>query len=279
MLSPKARTELTNIVVYIVMPCNIFSAFKKEITPDLLWQSMIALLCALGMQLLVYLLNKVIYMRIPQDRQIILKYATITNNAAFMGFPIIGAVFGTTAVIYASVFLIPTRIVMWTMGLSLFTRLEKKKRIITLVTHPCIWSVFLGFAYIFAPFELPGFLSGAISAVGDMAHVLPMLIVGSILCGVKARDVLDIHCFYYSFIRLAAIPAIMFGALTLLGVDPLLTSVAVLLSAMPMALTSALLAEKYGHDALFTSKLIFVSTMLSFVTLPVITEVLTRLQR
>jgi hypothetical protein len=160
----------------------------------MLWQSMIVLLAAFGLQLLVIILNKVLYFKIPAERGVVLKYATITNNAAFMGLPIIGAVFGTTGVLYGSIFLIPMRIFMWTSGLSLFTRAETKQRVKTLTTHPCIWAVVLGFAYAFAPFNLPVFLSGAITAIGDCTRVLPMLIVGSILCGVRLKDVLDKHC-------------------------------------------------------------------------------------
>ncbi len=43
---------------------------------------------------------------------------------------------------------------------------------------------------------------------------------------------------------------------------------------MPAAMITAMLAEKYGRDSDFASKLIFVSTLLSLVTLPLIAAVL-----
>ena len=270
----KTRADLTDIVIYVVLPCNIFNSFQSGVTPDTMRQSVIVLLAAFGLQLLVYLLNKVIYFRIPPERSVVLKYATITNNAAFMGLPVIGAVFGPTGVLYGAVFLIPMRIFMWTMGLSLFTNAERKKRVMTLATHPCMWAVVIGFGCVFAPFEFPPFLLNAIAFIGECTRVLPMFIIGSILASVKPKDILDKQLYYYSFFRLAAIPAIMFGAMTLLRVDPLVTGVAVLSSAMPSAVATAMLAEKYGQDAVFGSKVVFVSTMLSIVTLPSIAAAL-----
>jgi predicted permease len=103
-----------------------------------------------------------------------------------------------------------------------------------------------------------------------------MLIVGSILHGVKLKEVLTKECFYYSFFRLAVVPALMFLVLTLLKASPLVTGVVVLSSAMPAALTTAMLAEKYGQDAAFASKVVFVSTILSMATLPILTTIVNR---
>lgn len=71
-------------------------------------------------------------------------------------------------------------------------------------------------------------------------------------------------------IRLIVFPAIVFGAVRLLGIDLVLGNVAVLLSAMPMAATTAILADKYNYNGETASRSIFVSTLLSIVTLPVI---------
>jgi len=275
--SAKTRADLTNVVIYVVLPCNIFNAFHKGITPDVLKQCLVVLIAATCLQVLAYILNKILYIKTPPERRIILKYATITNNAAFLGLPILGAIYGPTGVLYGSIMLIPMRVAMWTAGLSLYTRMEKKETFKVIATHPCIWAVIVGFAYIYVPFELPAFLANAIKLVGDCVTVLPMLIVGSILCGVKLREVLVWDCFYFSIFRLIVIPAIVFGAMKLLNVDPLVTGVAVLSSAMPAAMMTAMLAEKYGHDSAFSSKTVFVSTALSMVTLPVIAVLLARL--
>lgn len=270
----KARTDLTNIVIYVILPCNIFLSFSKGVTMDVLRQCVIVFLAALGAQLLYIVLNKVLYRQFPPERQVIMKYATICNNAGFMGLPVIESVFGATGLLYGAVVLIPIRIFMWTAGLSLFTKTDTRSKVRALATHPCIWAVILGFIYMFVPVELPVFLLGTLSALGTCTTALSMIVVGSILSEVELKSVLDKDGFYFSFFRLIAIPAVIYGVMRLVGADSLATGAVVLSSAMPAATLTAILAEKYGGDAAFASKMLFISTVLSLVTLPIWAEII-----
>ena len=276
-MSKKTRADLTDIVLYVVLPCSIFSSFHKGTPPEILKQCVIVVIAAFGLQLLYFVVNRLAYIKIRQERRVVLQYATIVNNAAFIGLPVIGAVLGPTGVLYGSVALIPMRIFMWTMGLALFTDMELKQRLKVLATHPCIWAVILGFVYIFLPFELPAFLTDTIATVAACTTVLPMFVVGSILSDVAPKDVLNIDCLYYSLFRLVIIPSIVMGVMILLHIDPLVTGVIVLLAAMPSSTTSVMLAEKYGQDSNFAAKTIIVSTILSIITLPLIAEAMKRL--
>jgi predicted permease len=229
---------------------------------------------ALGAQGLYMVLNRFLYNRFPPEKRVAMKYATICNNAGFMGLPVIESVFGSTGILYGSIVLIPIRLFMWTAGLSLFTKIGKKQQLKKLVTHPCIWAVILGFAYLFSPIRLPVFLSNTINIIGCCTTAMSMIVVGSILSDVNFKTILDKACFYYSFIRLIAIPAVIFIVLRLIGINPVVVGVTVLSSAMPAATVTAMLSQKYGHDAAFASKLIFVSTLLSLFTLPLIAAIL-----
>ena len=277
MFSSKTKADMTNIVIYIILPCSIFSSFHKGISPETVRQCFVVLLAAFGLQILYFVLNKLIYIKFSPERRIVAQYATIVNNASFIGLPLLESVYGETGLLYGSIILIPMRIFMWTAGLSLFTKAEKKQRIKVVATHPCIWAVILGFGYLFAPFELPSILSGLINAVGNCNFALSMIIIGSILSDVDLKLLLDKDCLYYSMFRLIIIPAIFFGALTLLRINPLTTGTLVLSSAMPAAATTAMLADKYGKDAAFASKTVFTSTILSMITLPIMSQILTRL--
>ena len=276
LLSRNTREQLNNLVLNIFIPANIFSAFQRGITPEMLSHSLIILMVAFGLQAFVFVLNKFLYIKIAPEKALIFKYATINNNAASLGLPVLGAVFGDIGILYGSIFLIPMRILMWTSWLSLFTKVDRKNKIKNLITHPCILAVVVGFVYVFIPLSLPAFISNAIWWVGDVARVLPMIVVGSILSELKIKEALDKDCFYYSFFRLVAIPAVMFVVLRLLSLDPVLIGVSVLLAAMPAAMITATFADKYNRNPEFASKTIFVSTILSIATLPLIALALER---
>ena len=276
-LSSKTRGDLTNIVLYFVLPCNIFGSFHKGITIEMFRQFGVVLVVSLGVHLLCMILMKVLYIHLKPEKRTAAQYATLNSNAAFIGLPVVEAVYGQTGLLFASIALIPLRIFMWTVGLALFTKTKTSEKVKTLVTHPCIWAVILGIAYVFAPFELPDFLSNAITTISGSTTALSMFVIGSLLTMVNPKEILDKDCFYFSFIRLIAIPAAVLGVLMLLRIDPLVIGVTVLLAGMPAAVATAMLSEKYGHDAKFASKIILISISLSVITLPVLSTVLTRI--
>ena len=95
-----------------------------------------------------------------------------------------------------------------------------------------------------------------------------ILIIGSILAGVNIRTIFTKLTLYYSGLRLLAIPLVTLLICRMLGTPELVTGVSVLLAGMPAGSTTAILAEKYDGDAVYASGCIFVSTLLSLVTIP-----------
>ena len=160
---------------------------------------------------------------------------------------------------------------MWSAGLSLYTKTDSKSVIKNLMTHPCVVSVFVGFALMFLPFELPVFVTNTIDYVGGCTTAVSMMVIGAILADIKLDNIPKGLLAYYSFIRLIFIPACVFIVLSLFHVQPLLTGVCTLLSGMPAASMTAILASKYKGNYEFGSQVVFVSTVLSVVTIPLMT--------
>ena len=268
MLVLVTRKQLTDLVIYVILPCNIVESFQVDLTHDLLISAGIVLVLGFAAQGLYALLNLFLYRRFDSRRQINLKYGTICSNAGFMGLPLSLAIFGPTGLMYASVALLPIRLFMWSAGLSLYTSTTKKQVLKTLATHPCIIAVFVGFALMLSGLQLPAFLNDTIDSLGNCCTALSMVVIGAILSDVDPRTVLEPAVLYYVVIRLIAIPAVLFGVLWLLKVDALVTGIIVILSAMPAGSTTAMLAQKYDQDPEFASKMVFLSTLVSLVTLP-----------
>ncbi len=275
MLVLVTRKQLTDLVIYVILPCNIVESFQVDLTHDLLISAGIVLVLGFAAQGLYALLNLFLYRRFDARRQINLKYGTICSNAGFMGLPLSLSIFGPTGLMYASVALLPIRLFMWSAGLSLYTSTTKKQVLKTLATHPCIIAVFVGFALMLSGLQLPAFLNDTIDSLGNCCTALSMVVIGAILSDVDPRTVLEPAVLYYVVIRLIAIPAFLFGVLWLLKVDALVTGIIVILSAMPAGSTTAMLAQKYDQDPEFASKMVFLSTLASLITLPLWAMVLT----
>ena len=268
-LPETAKSVLTDLVIYLILPCNIISSFFIEFNMNILKGFGIILVIASLIQLASLLFAKVFYNRETAGRKKVLQYGTVCSNAGFMGNPIAEGVYGAEGLMYASIFLIPQRIVMWSAGISYFTESPDRKEVVKKVlTHPCIVAVYIGMALMTLQISLPVFLENTIRSVGGCTTAISMVLIGTILAEVEPGSILDKGIVKYSFIRLVLIPFLVFACCRLLHVAPLLSGVSVLLTGMPAGSTTAILAAKYDGDYIFATKCVVITTLLSLVTIP-----------
>ena len=274
-ITPAGRKSLSDLLINFILPCNIICSFQINLTGEVLTCCGLMLVLACAVQLFYLLVSRVIYAGAPKERLACLRYATVCSNAGFLGLPIIGGVFGAMGTLLTSVALIPQRVVMWSAGLSLFTHTDGRSVVKKLLTHPCIIAVFIGFALMFSgnP-SLPVFLQKALSGASASTTCLSMLIIGSILAGAEHIDLTDKMMWWFTLVRLVLIPLFVLLALLPLPIDRTVRGAMVLISGMPAGSTTAILATRYNGDAPFASCLIFVSTLFSLITLPLLCLVL-----
>ncbi|WP_434309423.1 AEC family transporter [Hominifimenecus sp. rT4P-3] len=263
------QKQMVDIILYVLLPCTIFRSFLSiEMTAELIKKTAVVGIVATAMQFCYLFVNRFLYRRFERGRALLMKYATICTNSAFIGLPIIEAVMGAEALVYASIALIPTRVAMWTAGLSLFTETDRKSMVRTLALHPCILAVFLGFLFMGTGWSLPAALEQTTLGLSRCTTSLSMIMVGCILGKVELRKVFDWSVLYYSLIRLLALPFFFLAVLYIFQADKMTVGVTVLTAAMPAGSTTAMLAKKYDQDTEYASKLVCVSTLLSLVTIP-----------
>lgn len=273
-ISLEARKSMSEILIDVILPCNIIDSFQIEFTSNLMVKSVEIIMISFGVQLIYIVVSYLFYTRVPHDKQMVLRYGTICSNVGFIGLPVIGAVYGAIGLYYASLALIPIRVVMWSAGLSLYTKTDGKTIFKTLITHPCIIAVLIGFVVMFSPYEMPVFLKSTISTIGRCTTTVSMLVIGAMLSEISIKSMVNKLILYYSFIRLLVLPFLVFIILKLLCIDSLLIGITVLMTAMPAGSMTAILAAKYNCDAEFASKCVFVTTLFSVVTIQLVSLVL-----
>ncbi|WP_313183326.1 AEC family transporter [Lacrimispora sp.] len=264
-----AKTILTDLVIYLILPCNIINSFFIEFNLDILKGFAVILIIAGLIQIGCLMFAKIFYNREPESRKKVLQYGTVCSNAGFMGNPIAEGVYGAEGLMYASIFLIPQRIVMWSAGVSYFTESPDRKTVVKKVlTHPCIIAVYIGLVLMITQVPLPAFLQNTIRSVGGCTTTVSMVLIGAILAEVEPGSILDWGIIRYAFIRLFLLPLLVYVCCRAFHVTPLLSGVSVLLTGMPAGSTTAILASKYEGDYIFATKCVVVTTLLSLVTIP-----------
>lgn len=265
------RGKLTDFVVLVTLPCMVFESFHMPFDLESLRQGAAALVIATAMAAVALLLGKVLYLKFDPREKSIMQYGTLVTNSGFAGLPVVSGAYGSEGLFLGSLFIIPTRILMWSAGISLFTRADAKDGLKKVLLNPAIIAVELGILRMVLQLPLPGFVDTAVDSLGACTSPLAMALVGAILADVRLRDVFEPKGFYLVAVRQLLLPFLCLAALKALGADPLTTGVSVVLSGMPIGSTTAILAQKYGADAPFASKCVFLSTLTSLVTVPILT--------
>ncbi|GHV96294.1 transporter [Spirochaetia bacterium] len=268
LVDKQGAATLSELVLNVLLPCNILSSFINNEGKDIFRSLALMLIISVFIQAAAFVLGKYVFYRaMPPEQKNVLCYSTLISNASFLGNPVVESIFGLSALVYASVYLLPLRVSMWTLGMSLFTG-GGKGNIKKIALHPCMIATYLGVILLLTGWNPPPVINRIVFSVGNCLTAISMIVVGNILAQVSLRKIITKTVLYFSFIRLLLLPAALIGILFLLRTDPLIAGVSVALTGMPAPATASILASKYGGDSELASRLTLVSVLLSMLTVP-----------
>lgn len=271
MITKELRSGISDLLVYVLLPCMVFNSLNQDITMEELRSGAVILAMAFLFSFLAWMVGLVCWRKYPPEKQNILRYGTLVANSGFAGLPVIQGAYGPEGLFLASIFIIANRVLMWSAGVSLFGKGDKRDMVKKVLLNPGIIAVFLGLAWMLLDLPLPAFCGNAISAMGNATSPISLIVVGAALAEVDWRGVFEKDVFLASAVRLILLPVMAIVIMRVLKFDSLSTAVAVILTGMPIGSTTVILGQKYGADALFASKTVFVSTLFSLFTIPLLT--------
>ena len=267
-IGKEGQKSMTNLVIDLILPCNIIFSFMIKFSSKIAQDFMVILIISILIQVFCVILGSVLYNKCSVKRKKCLRYATICSNAGFLGNPIAEGVYGMMGLTLASIYLIPQRIMMWSSGLAVFSgSSDKMKTVKKVVTHPCILACVLGMILMITGLPIPPGLDGAVTAVGNCNTAMSMMVIGMILADINLKDFWDWTVVKYTVHRLVIIPAIVYIVCRFLPLSKTVLGLCVLLAAMPAGATTSILAEKYQVDSPFATKMVIFSTLLSLPTI------------
>ncbi len=273
-ITSDTRGSYNRFLINVTLPAMILHSFLGDVPVSRLTQAGLILAVSALSCLASWLLGRLLWRGQAEGRRGTLVFGTMFSNAGNAGMPVVQLVFGEAGVFFASVFLIPVRILMWTLGVSLFLPGRGRGRWRPLLLNPSVLVVFLGLFLMLTGLRLPAVLQTALQRVGDITGPLAMILIGTTLAEIPLREAFCREAWLLSGLRLLALPLLTLLALRLVNADPLVTSVAFILCAMPVETNTAVLAERYGGDYRLAGKCVFLSTVLSLFTVPLLTLLL-----
>lgn len=269
---------LSDLLISVILPCSIVQSFLVEFNTQLLRQFASTLAVATLTAAAQAALGLLVFRPFPPELRKVMRYGLINANTAFMALPIVEGLLGSGGLARAAVYMIPIRITTWTVGLSAFSAQgERGGRLLRRsAAHPCMVALYIGVFLMVTQIQLPGFLRDSLRFSANCMTALSMLLIGAILSRFPLRNSLRPQVFYFCLFRLVVLPGIIFAVCTLLNVESMTRSVCVIMTAMPAASITAVLARQYRADVESAGYLVIVSTLLNTLTLPLWAVLLNR---
>ena len=269
-LDAGARRSFSSLLVNIVVPAMIVNSYMTAFDPEILANLVRTALVSLGVLVagLAVALAFTCRMRHP-DRPLI-RFAITFSNAAYMGFPLIEALFGAEGLLYASIFNTFFNILIWTAGMAILDpKAIQGNPLLELAKKPALLAVAAGLVLYLGQIPVPALIAQPISLLGAMNTPLSMLITGAIIATSDLRAVIRSGRLWLILVlRMAVIPAVSFLLCLATGTGGMVGAVVILLEACPCAAITSVFAVQFHYDEQLGAGAVVASTLLSIFTLP-----------
>lgn len=146
----------------------------------------------------------------------------------------------------------------------IFTKISR-----SVLTNPFFIACVAGIIYSASALKMPLAAARTIEAIGRMALPLALLAIGATLAQgrISGRKT---FAFAASIIKIALTPIIGFSIALLIGLGSGETRIALIYLACPTAVLSFIMAENLGGDGKLAAAIVFISTILSVISLAVV---------
>ncbi|WP_270574267.1 AEC family transporter [Candidatus Collinsella stercoripullorum] len=266
--------KLSSLVINITLPCMILVSVCDRELPDpallvqLIGLSTLGYLIAVAAALIVPRL-----MRAPESGAY--SFVIAFGNVGFIGFPVLGAVLGADAVLYAAIANIPWYILSSSAGVLMISGVpeggaaravrESAKRLLS----PMLGASLVVLALALAGVNDLGIVGDGLATCGNFTTPAALLICGSSLANYAPREMVgNWRAYAATAMRLVGVPLLLYAALRGLAPDAFTLAVLVLGQAMPVATNGILYCLMYGMDAKPVMQGMFLSVIASIVTIP-----------
>ena len=257
---------VTQVAMTLSIPCLIFVALMEtEIDPSALTALSLATVAAYAV---VTVLIWAICAAMRLDMRTFLA-PLVYGNTGNLGLPLALFAFGDEGLGYAVVVFAIMAIYSFTAGIWV---VAGGGSLLKVLKEPLVAGTLLGALFLWQDWTTPVWLTNTLDLIGQIAIPMMLITLGVALARLSAGRM------GRALVLSLAKVVVCAGAAWIVGrwfdLDPVPFAVLVLQVATPVAVTSYLLAEKYGADSDSVAGLVVASTLLSVLYLPVLLALL-----
>ncbi len=257
---------VTRLAMTLSVPCLIFTALMKtKVDPAALTALSMGAMAAYGaVTIVAFAMVKLMRLEVRTYLAPI-----IFGNTGNIGLPLAMFAYGDEGLGYAVVVFAIMAIWSFTFGIWLVSGGGSLTKV---VKEPLVAATILGGIFLWQGWETPRVITNTLTLIGQMAIPLMLITLGVAVARLTPGRIGQ--AIWISVLKLAICVGVAWGIGIWLELGPIPLAVLVLQVSTPVAVTSYLLATKYGADSDAVAGLVVVSTLLSVLAIPLLLAVL-----
>jgi malate permease and related proteins len=262
------RSTLSQLTLYTLSPALVVdSLYRTELSLGSSGKLLVgfALICCL-IYGLVWLFSRLASLDGVLTRAI--TAIVMFPNTGNMGLPVTTFALGAAGLDRAIVYMLGSSVLMFCFGPAIIQGKGIVSGLKLTFRLPLFWAIVLGLGLRLLAIKLPWGLDRGIQQLGAAAIPVDLVLLGMQLAATRLQ--LGIREILTGIARLAVAPIIAYTIGSWLQLETLDLQVLVLQSAMPTAVSSLVLVTEFGGDRNLVARAIVTSTLMSFITLPIL---------
>jgi hypothetical protein len=259
---PYSSDFVARLVMNIGAPCLIIATLGKVSVPEQQLRYL-ALITFLGLTLVALL--SYLALRLLKGKVRVYMPSLLFANTGNMGLPLCLLAFGEEGLALALIIFMVTATLHFSIGVALVGRMHPLR---SLFASPVFYAALLAVVLILTQWKLPLWISNTVGILGDMSIPLMLISLGVSLARLQVKSLS--RALLYSVLRLGIGFSVGCLLVSLFALDGLARGVVLIQFSMPAAVFNYLLADRYGQSPQEVAGFVIVSTLISFLTLPLL---------
>ena len=282
-INEQVKNSIATIIFNITLPFLIITSVSSiDLNKEILNNSILVFVFSIIGISLLYLVGNVSkrIIGLKEKKGNIHVLHTMFGNVAFLGYPLFSTLFPSgEGLLYAIIFHFSQDIFIWTLGIYVFNSSKSSKfsDSIKHLLNPNTISFLIGVIMLSFGLKLPQFIYAPLYGLGHTTIYIAMLYIGAVLAQnpmITAFKKPEIYIL--SLNKMILVPFLMILMIKFLSVyigielGIIAKTVVIMQLSMPCMAMIVVLAKKFGSDDLHATENLFLSTIISIGTLPLI---------
>ncbi|WP_146909644.1 AEC family transporter, partial [Halomonas halophila] len=186
-------------------------------------------------------------------------------NTGNMGLPVVLYAFGEAGFAFGITVMVTVSLFQFTLGTLMTSRGNPLK---SLARTPTVYAILIALALLLTDTDLPPWLANSVDLISGFTVPLMLITLGVSLANIQVRSLRS--GLGFCLLRLPLAAGLAWGIGALLALPPMAHAILVLQMSMPVAVFNYLFAQKARREPEYVASLVFCSTLLSLIYLPLL---------